>query len=175
MAWFGKSEGKKEKLPELPPITLPTPPERKIPEIPGMFDKKEVSSLPSFPPSRTGERMSRETIKHSVSRQDEEGEEMETPRWPHFEEERPRSFISEAMPMAREEKGPIFIRIDKFQDILKALDEAKNKVEEISNSLEHVKSQKEKEEAQIIEWEREILATKERLDRIDKVMSKKLM
>ena len=127
MVWFKKE--KKSELPELPPMPMPAAPE----------EEKELPSLPSFPSSRTGERMSRETVKQIIAQppREEYGEE--------FEEETPRP-AGPMAPVEREvrEKGPIFIQIEKYHDLLKALEEAKNKVKDVSETLENIKELKER-------------------------------
>jgi len=158
MSWFKKEKksGVPE-LPELPPMPLPLSP-----------DEKEFPSLPSFPSSITGERMSRETVKQIISRREEAEEAPETEevqRMPEFEE---------APRMPRKEKGPIFIQIGKYHDILKALEEAKTKVKEISSAIEGLKEIKVKEEAELQEWENEILEVKERLSKVDSTIFKNL-
>lgn len=154
MIWFKKE--KKSELPELPPIPMPPSPE----------EEKEIPSLPSFPTSRTGERMSRETVKQIIAyppreetkvKKEEEGFEMPKPTRPEISE-----------------KGPIFIQIEQYHDLLKALDEAKNKVKSVSETLENIKKLKEKEEAEVEEWEKEIQEVKERLRKVDSTIFKKL-
>jgi len=156
MSWFKKE--KKSELPELPPMPMP----------PALKEEKEIPSLPTFPPSRTGEQISRETVKQIITQpqKEEYAEESE-------ETLKPDSVVESFRKEIRE-KGPIFIQIERYHDLLKALEEAKTKVHELSEKLENIKEIKEKEEAEIEEWEKEIQEVKERLAKVDSTIFKKL-
>lgn len=162
MAWF-KKEALKEGLPDLPPLSLPAPLKREE-----KFGEEKVSSLPSLPFSFAGEKISRETVKQLI----EEPEEIESGMGIL-----PRVEVRE-MPFRTaersEEKGPIFIQIEKYEEVLKDLEEAKVKVNKIHEILRHIKQVKEEEGSEIIEWENEILKIKGNLDKIDQTIFKKL-
>lgn len=160
MAWF-KKEGSKDGLPELPPLSLPS-----LSEMEEKPREEKIPILPSFPSSSTGEKISREAVKHLIEEK-EEGEMEEKPMFPSIKE----------MPFSAErstEKGPIFIQIERYNEVLKDLDEAKGKVNKIHEILKDVKKFKEEEENEITEWETELLKIKEDLNRIDQTIFKKL-
>jgi len=162
MAWF-KKEMSKEGLPDLPPLSLPAPLGKE--EKP---TEEKVSLLPALPSSLAGEKMSRETVKQLV----EEPEEIETGmRMPTRVEVREMPFRTTER---GEEKGPIFIQIEKYEEVLKDLEEAKSKVNKIHEIIRYIKQVKEEEGSEIIEWENEMLKIKGNLDRVDQTIFKKL-
>src|SRR5690606_21643986 len=58
------------------------------------------------------------------------------------------------------ETGPVFIRIDKFEEALKVFKETKEKIGEIEKLLEETRELKEKEERELSSWEEEIQGMK---------------
>ncbi|MEM4230757.1 MAG: hypothetical protein QXF25_02690 [Candidatus Pacearchaeota archaeon] len=181
MIWFKKEKPKE--LPELPPLSLPKP---LIPEGKKELEEKElgekIPTLPSFPSSKTGEKISRETVKQLIQEPEKEenveetGEEIEEeiPKIPKTFEIGGLPFKTEKPIIEKSEKGPIFVQIEKYYEILRALNEAKNKVDKINNILRNVKQLKEEEENEILEWENEILNIKENLEKVDQTIFKKL-
>ncbi|MBU2612384.1 MAG: hypothetical protein KKB62_01540 [Nanoarchaeota archaeon] len=197
MGLFSKKDSKKEmgvpKLPELP--SLPT----HFPEIEDDPDEG-FPRLPSFPTSKMGDRFSQETIKNAVSG-DEDEEEMDDfedgiiPRpeplqrpieknrpKPNYEmperreSQMPKRNISPTREMGMEDSrtGPVFVRIDKFEESLKIFKETKDKIEEIETLLSHTKSIKEKEEEELINWEKEIQEMKSQVEKIDRDIFSKI-
>ena len=176
---FKKKKEKEEKAPELP--ELPELP--KLSELPETKEfapspkplKLPKSTLPSFPPSPAGEKISREAVKHAVTPSPP------TPK-PEPVERRTRELpkkarvpelsVREVSPKIKVE--PVFVRIDRFQDSMAKFQDVKRKVLEIENLLRDIKELKAKEDAELHEWENEIQDAKSKLDKIDQTLFKKL-
>lgn len=73
-----------------------------------------------------------------------------------------------------EEKGPLFIQIDKFEHALENFNEIKKRVNDIADMLKEVREIKQREDAELVEWEREIETIKSRIDGLDSEIFKKL-
>jgi len=180
MALF-KNNKDKDKLPDLPPLSLPSPlkaeEEKTKPE-------EKVPSLPKFPTSATGEKMSRQTVKSIIEKPEETEEESKIPdfRSTGFGAEEveetgeviPRLEKTESVRERFAERGQVFIQIEQYQDVLRELEEALNKVDKIHEVLRDVKQSKEEEENEILEWENELLRIKEDLNKIDQTILKEL-
>ena len=69
---------------------------------------------------------------------------------------------------------PIYVRLDKFKAGLESFEEIKNKVLEIEELLSTIRETKEREEAELEEWEREIQIIKPRIEAIDSSVFGKL-
>jgi len=61
------------------------------------------------------------------------------------------------------EKGPVFVRLDKFNDAKDSLEEMKFKLDEIDELLKTLKDVKAKEEKELTDWEKEMDELKARL------------
>jgi len=72
------------------------------------------------------------------------------------------------------EESTVYIRLDKFQSTKEALDNIKEKIEDIDKTILKIKEVREKEEKEITEWEREIQIIKTRLEAIDSNLFEKL-
>lgn len=70
--------------------------------------------------------------------------------------------------------GPVFIRIDKFEEAISSFREIKKKVSEIENLLKTVKEVKAKEESELSEWEFELQKIKSKIEGIDKSLFSEL-
>lgn len=68
----------------------------------------------------------------------------------------------------------IYVKLDKFETSLQALEEIKDKIREIEKLLAKTKEIKAQEEKELEEWEREISIIKSRLDSIDKTVFRDL-
>jgi hypothetical protein len=165
MVWFKKGASK-EGLPELPPLSLPAPLGEE--EKPSEEKISSLQTLPSLPSSLAGERISRETVKQLIEEPEEIESRISIPRRIEVQETPFR------LAERTEEKGPIFIQIERYNDVLKDLDEAKSKVDKIHNIIKDIKQFKEEEENEIIEWENEMSKIKGNLDKIDQTIFKKL-
>jgi len=195
---FGKKKAKDEisELPELP----------ELPPLPGLrFPPKQVredlTPLPSFPSSQTGEQVTREAVKNAIREDGEMPEEEEEPlgepaiprtreigekefefqvgqdkimakEIPRKSQIKQATIVREIGPEMRVE--PVYVRIDKYKESLINFQEIKKKVLEIENLLREIKEIKAKEEFQLNEWEREINEAKAKLDKIDRTIFQKL-
>lgn len=147
MGLFTKKEEKKDNLlPELP----------KLPELPSLPEKQssEKTDLPALPKSS-----GMETIKSSITQPQEK-----------------RSFeISDISNKPKQmEKGPIYIKLDKFKEAAKNFETIKNKLVEIEDSFRKLKDIKEKEDAELKDWETELQTIKSRINVIDSSLFNKL-
>jgi chromosome segregation ATPase len=71
-------------------------------------------------------------------------------------------------------KEPVFIKIDKFQEVMKKLEEIKEKTGEIDGSLAKLRDIKNREEQELKSWEQEVRLIKEKIASIDNSFSNKL-
>lgn len=147
-------------------FSLPEPP--KLPEIP--YDKNQPPKLPSYPTNSLGDKFSQNTIKEAISgKRGDEGEEDE------FADEEmqriPEPPLTQEMP--KEYKEPVFVRLDKFEEAMNLLKEAKEKISDIEKDISRIKQVKEAEEKELQDWEKEIQAVKQQIEKIDtKVFSR---
>ncbi len=192
MGWFSKKEEKKKgvapsnsnlpNLPRLPDLDFPK-------ESP----TKDISQLPSFPNNFTGEKFSRNTIKEAVGGKEENEEDdmfpQETPEpkpifhkpptllprpqqnnfHKELEVKKPliRKSLHSQKQSSKEKQEPLFVRIDKFEESLDNLEEVKKQIVEIEKLLVETKELKEKEGAELDEWQNEIKSVKEKVEKID--------
>jgi hypothetical protein len=63
--------------------------------------------------------------------------------------------------------GPIFVRIDRFEDGLKALEKTQAQISEIEILLRNIQKVREEEERELGFWERKIQAAKAEIEKID--------
>jgi hypothetical protein len=166
------------RLPELP----------RLPEFPsysnGEDSGEELPQLPSFPNGSLGNKFSQDTIKEAVAGQrggddinaDEFAEEeMPRMRRPSLrEEEREYQPQSERQPEAKETESPFFVRIDKFEEGFKVLEEVRKRVSSIEKTFRDIKKIKEEEEKELALWSEEITKIKEKIENIDNNLFSKL-
>ncbi len=172
MGFFSKKSEKKEvslpKLPELP--SLPST----FPDMNKEGLNPEIHELPSFPNSGMGNKFSQETIKNAISGKDEEEKEtipkpeFNIPKKEPFEERIINETSTKKIEEIKSEKGPVFIRIDKFEDAMNIFKETKKKIEEIEKLLGETKELKKKEEEELVGWENQIQEMKHRIEKVDK-------
>jgi hypothetical protein len=177
MGLFKKKENKEEipSLPELP----------KLPDLPNWkgdeFSNEKISQLPSFPNGSLGNKFSQDTIKKAVTGEKEEGgneadesamEEIQMMQKPSVQENQEHETYGFAKPKIREAE-PIFIRMDRFEEGSRTFENVKRQVFEIEKMLRNIKEIKEKEEAELKEWEIELKQIKEKIEQVDsKIFSK---
>lgn len=168
MGLFGKNQKEMPSLPELPELK----------EV--KKEKREFSlpQLPSLPSTSLGEKFSRNMIKEAVTGGKEEigganeferGRMMHSPEIPRTREIEESYVPEQFMPAMKrvKDKEPIFIRIDKFEESLKVLENTKNKIYEIERVLKEIRETKEKEERELTAWEEEIQKIKQQIERVD--------
>ncbi len=180
MALFSKKKDNKEptipKLPDLP--SLPSLPSR-FPDMNSSEDN-EIPELPSFPTGGVGDKFSRDTIKNAISGDDDDepiiSPEELVPK-PAMIPQKPMSMerMKKITPMERPEEraipketGPVFIRIDKFEEALNIFKETRKKIEEIESLLGETKEIKQKEEEELSTWEEEIQEMKQQIEKVDR-------
>jgi len=187
MGLFKKKEGKKEKkkdtklkessdAPELPPL-----PDSFKPEMPHFESPQEKNELPTFPSSKTGDRISNEAAKHAIKDEKivpSENTKVRTKEigdgFPNLPEEMETKNQPTMSQKSTQKQEPVFIRIDKYQESLKEFEKAKRKVLEVERDLKDVKELKKKEEKELENWEKEIGKIKSNLNNIDKVIFQQL-
>jgi peptidoglycan hydrolase CwlO-like protein len=172
MAFFGRKKedsNARENLPELPGISRA---------------ESSLPPLPSFPKTPAGDSLSLNAIKSSVGeststqsslpsidREPKQIRRMESGDW----EAGQRAPIISGLSSPRVvNKEPVFIKIDKFKDVVKKFEDIKSKVEEIDSSLRKIKEVKEKEDAELKSWEQEAQLIKERITAIDDSLFNKI-
>ncbi|MEK6890991.1 MAG: hypothetical protein AABX03_02540 [Nanoarchaeota archaeon] len=69
-------------------------------------------------------------------------------------------------------KEPLFVKLDKIENTISALNEIKLRISELDSLLRNIKEIKMKEEQELREWERELETIKTRLDQVDKDLFK---
>ena len=69
---------------------------------------------------------------------------------------------------------PLFIKLDTFEKSISSFNEIKLRVGEIETLLANIKSIKEQEERELIDWEAEINSVKSRLEEIDREIFSKI-
>jgi len=163
----------------------------KLPELPPKTSKKkleEIHKLPSFPSSSFGKKFSQDSIKEAVKGGDKIGfdqddsedyeEEMvggtlplKSPRIKELEREVGEEELSKKnfnRYRVTKEAEPIFIRIDKFQEGVRILDETKRKISEIEHVLGEIKRTREREEEELTSWESNIKSMKNHIGKVER-------
>ncbi len=177
MGWFKKD--KKEEKVQIP--KLPKLPE--LPELPEIeenknLNKPELPKLPSFPTNSFGQKFSHDAIKNAVTGKKEEDKEDfandldENSLEMHLPPKKiKRKEINEKeeinLKTQNMNKGPVFIRIDKFEEGLNTFKKAKTKLSEVEKMLEEIKQLKNKEEKELNTWENELQEIKSQIQKID--------
>jgi hypothetical protein len=188
MGLFNKGEknkkGKSGGVPSLPELP-------KLPELPdfsgiGEEEEDEIPQLPSFPNGSLGDKFSEDTIKKAVTGKKEaediyadefaEEEDMQKMRRPLVREEPEREEYHPRMEKQTsvKEGEPLFVRIDKFEESSKILEEVRKKIEDIEKMFRDIKKIKEEEETELGFWQEEITKIKEKIEKIDKNIFSKL-
>lgn len=182
MGLFNKKEKKVEEgLPSLPQLP-------KLPDFPDFedYEKSSYHQLPSFPSNSIGTKFSQDSIKDAVSggmKGDEDyGEgfdedEMRRMQRPikkpmteeigDMEEEFPENRFRESKRDVGGEAGPIFVRVDRFEEGLKLFENIKRQISDIEKNLGDLKAIKEKEENELEDWENELKKIKDQIEKIN--------
>lgn len=184
MGWFNQDKKKaaeeKKEIPELPKL----PPLPKLPEFPKLeLPNNSLPQLPTFPLNSFGEKRGEGVFDEAkFERQENKFATIQKPldKFPK-EDFQKRKFPSEKDREIRQEishhvkeSGPVFIRLDKFEESLKMFEKAREKIAEIEKILNRTKRTKEEEEKELESWENEINMIKEKLENIDKNIFSKL-
>ncbi len=156
-----KKKKERDEPPELPPF-----PETISSNIPPMkHSKKELPPLPSFPSSKTGERISNHAAKESIKNAGQE--KVEARRKIRTRE------IGEPLPKQKQ-KGPVYVRINKYKESLNNFQDIKQNIIEIENQLKNIKDVKKKEEQELEKWQQEINNAKAKIDQVDQTLFQEL-
>jgi hypothetical protein len=175
---------KKDETPMLPDLpednSMNLPKLSELPHIEHKFQNQNLTPLPE-----SNHQIDQNTIKQEINPQMQKSSFNISPSSP------PRELIAEpvrhinheetrAIDMNPEERqivkriDPIFVRLDKFETSLGALDEIKDRVVEIEKILVETKKLREKEDKELEEWENDIQIIKSKLDSIDNNIFSKL-
>jgi hypothetical protein len=178
MGWFSKQDEKKKELPVLP--SLPRLPE--LPSLPELdegkisqMDPEPIHHLPIFPSSSLGEKFSQNTIKEAViggKEDDRDSFEHEfAPRKKPaqtMQKSTGKQFADDEDTLRAKRNEPIFIRIDKFEESLKAFNKVKEQMTEIEEMVRQIRELKTEEEKELEAWENEIQAMKSKIEKVDR-------
>tara|TARA_Y100000310_G_scaffold329968_1_gene400777 strand:+ start:782 stop:1324 length:543 start_codon:yes stop_codon:yes gene_type:complete len=179
MGLFGKKK-KEEEIPTLP--ELPAPEDFSLPKLPQSpleLENKEFSQLPQLPNlKKTEPDLSPKVIKQEISNPQDMQKSNFSSEQPIIQKTQP--LPTQHMPIQTKTKprskeiDPIYIRLDKFESSIQAFEEIKTKIEQIESLLVKTREIKQKEEQELLEWERELQLIKSRIDSVDKSVFDKL-
>lgn len=146
---------------------IPRPPEYAFPEVEDiknsinksdLLDKSEISNLPKL----------------------SELEEM--PEFPEMNKPKNKTGrlkpVQEAVKIVKKTikptagRRPLFIRVDKFQDVLDSVDIIRQRIQDISAVIKKLREIRVKEEDEMAKWGQEIGELKEKLELIEKTLSR---
>ena len=181
MGIFNKKPKKEDRdfsdIPELPELP-------KLPELPinDLEVPKMISQLPRFPNNNLGNKFSQNTIKEAIAGEEESEEEGFVNEFEPPEEiktiQKPllklKPFEINQEKKAIKEEEPLFVRLDKFEESQKILEDLKKQIREINHLLAETSAIKEKEEEQLKECEIELQNIKNSVEKIDKDLFSKL-
>ena len=167
------SESDLSDLPELPQIRPNMNKENNLPTFPDMPSSQKLNEItiknvatPSFDLPDIPE-----TIKPSQFPENNKFKALEMEEWhpdsPDIEETKITKF--KPLPIHKPERNPeqdIFIKIEKFRSVRKALSDTHDKLEEIDSLLQRIRETKMREEQELEAWEKEISAAKARIKEI---------
>jgi len=175
-----ESSNLNSKLPELPDIRLPDLP----PDSTNSDEPSDTQPLPKFPDNSSGSSFGLQAIKSNVGfrqkPQEEEQEDNKTTMEISDSSEYRASEIAKRYPPVNNErkysptKEPIFIKLDKFKDVVEKFEEIKDKIKDIDDSIKQIRELKEKEEQELKLWEEEVSAIKEKAANIDSSLFSKI-
>jgi hypothetical protein len=193
MGLFNKKDKKQDiksnrmnDIPRLPEIP-------QLPELPefGEGEFEGIHQLPKFPNNSLGKKISQNSIKEAVTgkkreevfadefgpMQDNEFQMMQGPQTINSGfpmQNRSKEISSDFEAPRIKENEPIFVRIDKFEDGLNALDVAKKQIAEVEKTLRDIRKLKEDEERELSSWEKQVQTAKEQIEKIDKDIFSKI-
>jgi len=185
-----KTVNKMDDIPRLP----------ELPKFPDMTEEsdfsREIPQLPKFPSSSLGKKFSQNTIKDAITGKKEEMAFADESAPEYGMPMMPKPTRPMMMPMpeegrltheipypaannypsakTREVTEPVFIRIDKFEEGLEALEIARKQIMNVEKTLKDIKKVKEEEEKELNSWEKEVQTIKEQIEKIDKEIFSKL-
>lgn len=129
------------------------------------MQRLDLGSLPPLPEFPTLDSVSGPSYTPTVSRPT-----MAPPR-PNFEvpsrASMPRPPMPSRGPSMMEGEKPLFVKIDKYRNALKAIDNLKSKIREAEGVLVEVSSVRQQEDQKLDEWRRDLKDIREKLLTID--------
>lgn len=186
-----KKKGEKSgELPELPKLS-------ELPELPKLKDldsETTLPQLPAYPTTKLGNKLAQDTIKEAVTGEKEEkigaNDFVREQMMPESQEIKPIKKLKPELPFKIEkiaplkdlhqekrktkQRGPVFIRIDKFEDSLKIFDKTKEKISSMEKLLSEINQLKEKEERELSDWEVEIQTIKNQIEKVERDIFSKI-
>lgn len=155
--------------------------QRKRPEMQDNFDEG-LHELPSFPDSPMQKGFSQAAIKDAVINEEIE-ESDDTPSLKTTElaepvkkqysvvemddwsptKPLPSAPITRVEPRPRGPEKPVFVRLDKFQTARNSLDAVRQKLDEAEDLLKKIREVKQREDQELVLWEREMETIKSRI------------
>lgn len=201
MGLFNKNKKKESSYPEVNLPELPKLPE--LPDnhlsSTSFLPKSKPNALPRFPSNSLGNKFSRDSIKDAVSGEkeddeikqfeqeiqtrpktpiktlrrevlpEEENEELPVPKY-----NKPKSIEEFPSPNVSPKNGPIFIRLDKFEESLETFNKIKKQISNVDKLLKDIKRIKEQEERELESWESKLQTIKKQIEKIDKDIFSKI-
>ena len=193
MGFFGKGQKKDLKKTKAKEGNLASPDLPSLPDLPAELpgnNFKGATSLPSLPNSQIGNKLNQESVKEAIIQKNvnqnlPDFPEVTTPppvqvpmrspppratRLPQENYHEPRSLEMtnlEPHESLRMPTQPLFIKLDTFEKAISSFNEIKLRISEIDSLLRNLKDIKNKEEAELEEWEKEIDEVKSRLEQIN--------
>lgn len=150
MAFFKKKK-EDEEAPTMPDIGMDELPP--LPPLPGEEELSEVPPAPEPMPAPKGRRSAAPVIPEMSM-----GAPMPEPR---------------SVPMANpSDKATVFVRIDKYRDIMKTIMDMESKVEELKATLDRISSIKGREAEIVDGWNAMLQDAKEKLDDVHSKLTK---
>lgn len=173
---------KRGEIPEPPPMQ-PYPEAEEIKEA-IQFDTKleETAGLPELPEMPELPELPETEESATEEAEETEAEKMtkEVPKKLTIEMKKPSKAIATVTATAAEEKPiiretkPLFIKIDKFREILASIEIIERKISEIESVINKLKEIKSKEEQVVADWHSELQELKAKLEIINKNLSEKI-
>ena len=143
--------------------------------LPELNEEKDLPELPSFPASEIADSISQAAIKSELKGMIVKPYTKEIGASGQKEVMKmPEARIMPRVSLEETKKEPIFVRIDKFQTALKNFEEIGKQLSGIERYLAEIKEIKDKEDAEIIAWARELEEIKVKLAAIDETIFNKL-
>lgn len=134
------------------PISQDTP---SFPSLSQLQEETPTPELPSIPKKNSSESLNEAMVKSAI---DDDANNY----YENFEEQRQETSSS-----PKPTPGTIYVKIDKFKNAQKSLDNIQKKVKEMTKLIEELKESKAKELAEINKWDEEMKKMNTRLSRID--------
>jgi hypothetical protein len=167
MGWFSKNKEKEQEISKLPTLNSGINDFPTLADLPEVPQKQEFKSLPPLKQEK------KEPIKEALGL---DHNHFVASAGPHT---RPMDLPPEppeytAATQIKKTRDPIYIRLDKFESTFGSFKEVQEKIKQVEEYLLKLKELKEKEEAELGEWEKELQLIKTRIDSIDKEIFDKL-